>query len=432
MVKGLRGPLLAFLISLLLLGGVLLTRPPAPVPTPTVTRVPTALPTFTPAPTIPIQRVDTSTLNEAIVGCIKKLNPLLAGYNQADRDVSSLIFEGLMTTDRYGAAVTDLAAANPQVSGDGLTYIVPLRSDILWQDGVPFTSADVLFTIRLMQDPQFTGPPDLRSFWMTVDIDVLDDHTVRFRLAEPLAAFTDYLRIGILPEHVFRGTPASALASHPANLAPIGTGPYQVDRLVGDGSHLTGVELHFAATYGQRPEGKDGFSFRRIVFHCEPAAVDAIAAFQSGSVSSLGELPPELVEQVSGLAQLAQYNAHRPAFGAVIYNWQNNADNFFHDSRFRSALAQSVDRGKLISQYLPNRAVPADSPILPDSWAYTPDAACPSYNLDAAKADLARVQVIPAQPAATVAATAAATVAASVATCWSATTKIWRRWQAKS
>jgi peptide/nickel transport system substrate-binding protein len=412
MLKGYRGPLLALVLSILLLGSVILTRPPEPTVTaaPTATHAPTALPTLTPAPTIAIQKIDTTTLHEALIGCVKKINPLLAGYNQPDRDVSSLIYEGLMTTDNYGAAVPDLAAGMPQVSSDGLNYVVALRADVLWQDGIPFTSADVEYTVRTMQNDAFSGQPDLHAFWTTVDFDVLDDHTVRFRLAQPLAAFTDYLRIGILPEHVFRGTSGAALMTHPANIAPVGTGPYQFDHFIGDGSRLTGVELHFAATYSTRPEGKAGFVFKRVVFHCEPTATDAVAAFQRGEVNSLGELPPELVEQVSGLNQLGRYEGHRPAFGTVIYNWSRSSVNFFHDARFRSALFKSVDRNKLVNQFLQNRAVVADSPILPDSWAYTGDANCPAYSVTDARADLSRVQV---GPAATLAATSAATAAAN-------------------
>ncbi|MFZ8390696.1 hypothetical protein ACO1L1_14190, partial [Staphylococcus aureus] len=88
----------------------------------------------------------------------------------------------------------------------------------------------------------------------------------RFKLAQPLAAFLDYLRIGILPEHVLRNVAPANLSGQPFNLAPIGTGPYQFDALIGNGNQPTGIRLRFAATYSQRPEGKDGYALRQIVF----------------------------------------------------------------------------------------------------------------------------------------------------------------------
>lgn len=408
MLRGYRGPLLALLLSLALLALVLLSRltaPPAPAtqPGPSNTPPPVALPatatqppTLAPQPTLSLAQLDTSTLNEAIVSpdCVLKLNPLLAGFNRADRDVSALIFEGLMTTDERGAAVPDLAAAPPRISGDGLTYVVKLRTDVQWQDGQPFTSADVAFTVAMMQDPEFPGPADLHAFWRTVEFDALDAETVRFKLAQPLATFQEYLRIGILPEHALKGTTARTLPTHPFNLSPIGSGPYQFDGLVGDGQRLRGVRLRLAATYANRPEGRDGFALHQMVFHCYPTWDEAVAAFQRGLVNSIGEVPPAAVQQIRELS-LKPYAAYRPALGAVIYNWTHDSVNFFRDLRMRQALFRSVDRAGLVKQYMADRAVQANSPILPSSWAYAPGVSCPGYDLDAARSALTQVQITP-------------------------------------
>jgi peptide/nickel transport system substrate-binding protein len=398
MLKGYRGSILALFVAIILLGTVIVTRPPDEPAPPATNQMPlpptsTPLPTLTAAPTISIQQLDTATLHEAVVGCAKKLNPLLAGYNQVDRDITSLIFEGLATTNAYGEPVPDLAASWSW-SSDGLVYVVRLRSDVLWHDGIPFSSADVLFTMSLMQDPAFPGPTDLHRFWQTVEADAIDEHTVRFRLAQPLAAFLDYLRIPIVPEHVLRGTSAAKLSTHPFNFAPIGTGPYQFDGLIGGGS-LAGVRLRLAATYHERPEGKDDFALRQIVFHCEPSYNDAIAAFQRGKVNSLSELSSDALHQVSALTQLTTYTAWRPAFGAVIYNWQRNEVGYFRDPRMRQALARSVDRAALVNKWLAGRAVVADNPIVPGSWANFRDVTCPGYNPDFARTALTQVQIQP-------------------------------------
>jgi len=415
-LRGFRAPLAALIIALLLFGAVIATRPADPTPPPpgvtmvTATARPVVL---TPAPTIPIQQIDTTTLNEALVGSPKKINPLLAGYNRVDQDLSALIFEGLMTTDATGSSVPDLAAAPPTISSDGLVYAVSLRTDVLWQDGVPFSAADVLFTVHLMQDAAFPGTPDLHTFWQTVEIDALDDHTVRFQLAQPLAAFTDDLRIGILPEHALRGTSAAGLLTHPFNLSPIGTGPYQFDAWVGNSSQITGVRLQVAPTYRQRPEGKTGYALEHLAFHFYPSADAAVNAFQRGEVFSIGELPPETLQQIGAITELQTYFQHRPTFGVVIYNWQNPNTPFFHDLRLRQALASAIDRTTLVSRYLAGRALPAYSPILPDSWAYDPNTNCPQlmpYDIAQAKDDMAHIQI--SAPSATAVATSNATASA--------------------
>src|SRR5260221_996239 len=219
-----------------------------------------------------------------------------------------------------------------------------------------------------------------------------------------------------LPVHELKGTPASRLLSHPFNLAPIGTGPYQFDGLIGNSNAVTGLHLRLASTYRRRPEGKDGFAIQGINFHCEPTFNDAIAAFQRGEVNTVSELPSDTLKQVASLTQLTVHTAYRPSFGAVIYNWQRDSVNFFQDFRMRQALARSVDRAKLVSTFLDGRAVPADSPILPLSWAYTPDVTCPALNPKtpySAKTLLAQVQI---QPAAAPAGTQAANGATAAAT----------------
>ncbi|MFN8421358.1 MAG: ABC transporter substrate-binding protein [Anaerolineae bacterium] len=361
MLKGYRGSLLALAASLLLLLAVFLTRPADTTTTTTPatsTSVPvppteTAAPTLTPAPTIPFQQVDTATLNEALIGpeCVTKLNPLLAGYNRADRDITSLIFEGLMTTDQRGAIIPRLAAAQPNVSQDGLLYVFKLRTDVKWQDGVQFSSDDVLFTIHLMQEDDFPGPADLRKFWQTVEVDALDAQTIRFKLAQPLATFTDYLRVGIVPEHALRNTAGEALSTHPFNLSPIGTGPYQFAGLIGDGSRATGVRLQFAASYAERPEGQSGYDIKQIVFHCLPTFNDAIAAFQRSEINTLNFVPADSLTEIAALP-INPLPAYRPSLGAVIYNWRSDAVQFFRDLRMRQALVNAVNRDQLVAQYL--------------------------------------------------------------------------------
>ncbi|MBX3063961.1 MAG: peptide ABC transporter substrate-binding protein [Anaerolineae bacterium] len=410
MLKGYRGSLLALAASLLLLLAVFLTRPADTTTTTTPatsTSVPvppteTAAPTLTPAPTIPFQQVDTATLNEALIGpeCVTKLNPLLAGYNRADRDITSLIFEGLMTTDQRGAIIPRLAAAQPNVSQDGLLYVFKLRTDVKWQDGVQFSSDDVLFTIHLMQEDDFPGPADLRKFWQTVEVDALDAQTIRFKLAQPLATFTDYLRVGIVPEHALRNTAGEALSTHPFNLSPIGTGPYQFAGLIGDGSRATGVRLQFAASYAERPEGQSGYDIKQIVFHCLPTFNDAIAAFQRSEINTLNFVPADSLTEIAALP-INPLPAYRPSLGAVIYNWRSDAVQFFRDLRMRQALVSAVNRDQLVAQYLPDRAIVANSPILPSSWAFNPQAQCLPFDPEKAKSDLGLVQLLPPTPAPT-------------------------------
>jgi len=318
-------------------------------------------------------------LVEALVGEIRKLNPLLASYNPVDRDITALIFEGLTTTNAYGEIIP-LLAESWRVSDDGLQYLVRVRDDVLWHDGVPFSAVDVVFTTQLLSAPDFPGPAELHEFWRTVEVDVLDERTVRFRLTQPLASFPDQLRIGIVPEHVLRGVSGETLAQHPFNLDPIGTGPYQFEALTASTGNLDGVQLRLAPVYRQRPDGAEGFALERIVFRTYPSAEAALEAFAANEVNSIGHIPPALLLDAQRVSNLSLYAAVAPQVGVLIYNWDRDSVSYVRNPRVRLALAHAVDRAALVARHLAGAAIVADSPLLPNSWAYDP-APWPAYDL---------------------------------------------------
>jgi len=206
---------------------------------------------------------------EAVAGKPQFINPLLAQYNQVDQDLTALIFNGLTRSDGQGGLEPDLAKSWI-VSEDGLVYVFKLREDIRWQDGEPFTADDVMFTLSLMQDPEFPGVPYLGNLWQTVTVEKLDDYTVRFTLPEPFPAFVDFTTIGILPHHLLKDMPARDLLNHPFNLSPVGTGRFRLDEVnaefarlsanpyyAGPQPRLAHVELHFYPSYQENEFGKE-------------------------------------------------------------------------------------------------------------------------------------------------------------------------------
>ncbi|MBN1564627.1 MAG: ABC transporter substrate-binding protein, partial [Anaerolineae bacterium] len=306
------------------------------------------------------QATPENVLVEALIGTIRKLNPLLATYNVVDRDITALIFEGLTTTNQYGEIIPQLAKTWA-VTPDGLEYIFVLRNDVLWQDGEPFTALDVVFTFNLLSDPLFPGATELYEFWRTIEVDLLARYVVRFRLTQPLASFPDQLRIGIVPAHVLMNTPADQLAQHPFNLAPIGTGPYQIETLTAADGQINGIQLRVAPVYRQRPEGAAGYALDRIVFRTFPNAELALNAYRQGEVNSISVIPSAWQSAAQQIPGLSLYTTVQPEVGILIYNWDRvEAAN---NPRARIALAQAVDREGVVSKHLAGQAIPADSPL---------------------------------------------------------------------
>ncbi len=385
MSRGNRWQLVVLVASVALLVVTVLTRDldavkPAPTPTPT------------PTP-IPEQRDRPALFTEALVGEVRKLNPLFAGANPVDRDISALIFEGLAASDAYGQIVPALAEGWT-VSRDATVFTVTLREDALWQDGLPFTGADVMFTLNLLRAPGFgkdvPGLAELAAFWRTVEVEALDDYTIRFRLTQPLASFPDFLRLGILPAHALENAPPDALLTHPFNLSPIGTGPYQLEHLRVDGGRIAAVQLRRAPSYMER-EDTPAYAIERIVFTLHASFDDALEAFERGEASAIGRVPTGALDRAAQIPDLALYTALEPAVGFVLLNYTDLA--FFKDRRFRAALAFGLNSRALVAEHLGDVAVPAESPLLPGGWAWTSAVDWPAYDYETAKTLLERARL---------------------------------------
>lgn len=404
MLQGFRWQLLALLAAAALFALVLALRssspaepePPAvtaaaaestPIPEPEVEQQPLPeVPVTAPQVESPVPLLsDVPTYREALVGQVQRLNPLLAGLNPVDRDITSLIFEGLVRINEYGEPVPALAR-EWVTSSDGLEFVFVLRDDVLWQDGTPFTADDVDYTMSLLRSPDFPGPAEVGAFWRTVETEKLGPHLVRFRLTQPLGSFPFNLTIGILPYHALQGTTAARLASHPFNLTPIGTGPYQLEAFASTGGgQIDAVHLRVSPLYRQRPGVTSSYALERISFYLYDTFDEALTALQNGLVDGLAAPDWDQRPQLFSVPGIDVYNSLKPVLGVLIFNWDEGEDNrFFQDQRVRLALQASVNRDSIVERGLPNRAVPADSPLLPGSWAYTPDLPRPGVDLAAA------------------------------------------------
>ena len=103
------------------------------------------------------------TYTEGEVGQIIHLNPVFTEYSEADADISSLIFSGLV---RYNAVTDsfDEDIATHTLSEDKLTYIFTLKNGLFWQDGVEMTADDVYYTYAtIIQSPDFKNTLDRKS-----------------------------------------------------------------------------------------------------------------------------------------------------------------------------------------------------------------------------------------------------------------------------
>src|SRR5947209_16640581 len=150
--------------------------------------------------------------------------------------LASLAFDELVTLDDKQHEVPDLAAEVPTlqnggIAKDGKTVTYHLRSNVKWQDGAPFSSADVKFTWQLVMNPR-NNVESRRGYDAVATVDTPDVNTVVFHLKHPFAPFVDTVfgesdtAYRILPKHLLATYPD--INQIPFNSQPVGTGPFRV------------------------------------------------------------------------------------------------------------------------------------------------------------------------------------------------------------
>ena len=321
------------------------------------------------------------TYTEAVVGSPQLVNPLFAPVNDADRDLTRLIFSGLMRYDEGQQLVTDLALRY-ELGADKKTYTFDLRPDAVWHDGSPFTAADVVFTIQTIQN-QLVGSPLLVSF-QGVEVKAVNEGRVQFILQEPFAPFLSSLTVGILPEHVWFDVPPERVRFHRQNIQPVGTGPFMFKKLTKDetGYIHTYELLRFDRFYGNAPYLAE-LNFR---FFSEFDGSDgAIQALRGQRVDGLSFVPHDLREKVER-KHINLHTLQLPQYTALFFN-QERAP-LLKQGAVRQALALALDKDRLLRESLKNEGQIIHSPILPGFPGYTGEVGKITYDVGAANEKL--------------------------------------------
>ena len=306
-------------------------------------------------------------LVEGIVGAPRYLNPLLSDSNPVDREVTSLIFDGLTRYGENGALVPSLAR-DWHVSEDGRTVQFDLRQDVTWHDGEPFTAADVAFTYRLLQDDAFPAPESLRALWQTVTISQTGSYSITFALPEPYSPFLDATTRGIIPQHVLGDVELGQIAEHPFSRAPIGTGPFMIPS--GENWQRNG-RLHLVpnpALWSQ------GVSLDNVELRFFPDLATLVRAFEAGEVQAVNSVPAPAFAEIATQSAARLYTTTRPRYTQLLFNLSETGMQALRQREVRQALAFALDRDALIDQALRGQGVPLEGPYTPDSWVYNPSA----------------------------------------------------------
>ncbi|MBY0596435.1 ABC transporter substrate-binding protein [Bacillus bingmayongensis] len=308
--------------------------------------------------------------------------------NGWDGNVTSVIFASLVTRDKQGKPIPELAE-KWDVSADQLTYTFHLRKDLKFSDGSPLTADDVAFTLTLLHDKAYEGSEDISQYAIKggkdykegkatsiEGIKVVDPQTIKITTEKVNSQALTSLGGPVLSKAYYgkdykQNTSLDYLKALYGQ--PIAAGPYKFDK------YVPGQEVRFVANehyYAGKPKIKN-FIYKIT------SGDTGFQLFQTGELDYTGfRANPENIEQLKGLGFA---NIHLESSSDIAYIYMNNKKPYLKDKKVRQALMYGLDRKKYVDTALQGYGSVANVPIAPVSWAYTEEG-INKYEYDVEKA----------------------------------------------
>ncbi len=289
---------------------------------------------------------------EGIVGTPRFINPILS-VSDSDRDMTGLIFAGLLRSNADGNLTPELAEKY-EISEDGKEYIFYLKKDALFHDGKPVTADDVIFTVNLAKNPAIKSHK--RADWEGVEVEKINEKTVKFILKKPYTPFLENTTMGILPKHLWEDIEIDSIPFDKLNIEPVGAGPFKIRK-------IKYTDSNAPEEYILQPFDKYSISrplLDKITIKIYSDKKTMLDDFQNGVIDAVSGISPSELKQIKR-ENAKIISATYPRIFAVFFNPQNN--KALADENLRKALDALVDKEKLVKEVFLGYAKPIVSPV---------------------------------------------------------------------
>ena len=316
-------------------------------------------------------------------------------------EVLAMLMQGrLVRINRSTFELEPWLAERWESAEDGRTHTLHLRQGVVWSDGTPFTSADVLFSLRAAYDPNVKSPvaSSLTISGQPITATAPDPSTVVLKYPSPSGPGIRLLdMLPIMPRHKLEsalasGTFAQAWGTTTVPSDLVGTGPFTL-REYQPGQRLV---LDRNQKYWRKAENGDALPYiDRLVLEIVPDQNAELLRLQSGATDvthselrSDDYIPVRRAEAEGKLTMVELgVSPDADAFWFCLKPEKKARDPrfaFVSRREFRQAISHAVDREAFAQTVFLGEAVPIWGPITPGNrlW-FSPNV--PRYPFDVAR-----------------------------------------------
>ena len=322
------------------------------------------------------------TLVVGISGFPDTLDPTLSRTLQAN-EVYKTFCEQLYDYDARSRIVPQLAAALPIISKDKLTYTIPLRQGIEFNDGTPFNAQAVVTTLQ--RDLTLPGSTRTGELSSVASVTASGPSTVVIHLTTPFTPLTATLALPV--GAVFSPTQLARLGADFAT-DPVCVGPFMFDHQIA-GDNVTVIKSPYY--YDQAAVHLD-----KIVFKALPDAAAATAALQAGDIQVLDPILPTSLSTIQQSTGLRLLHANGLGWRGIIINlgnrngignlpYTNLGTPLAASAMLRQAFEEAIDRNAMNKVVFAGTTQTGCTPMSPASPTFDASIRCTPYDPGDAK-----------------------------------------------
>jgi peptide/nickel transport system substrate-binding protein len=325
------------------------------------------------------------TLRVALSAEPDKLDPTLA-RTLVGRTVFNAICEKLYDVNDKLEVAPQLAAAMPEVSADGKTAKVKLRTGLKFADGTTLDAAAV--KTSLDRHRTLEGSARKSELANVKDVAVIDPATVEIHLSDAFAPLAAVLadRAGMIM------SPAALASGKEFATAPVCVGPFKFTTRVAQDR----IEVDKDPNYYDAGKVK----LDKVIYKIIADANTRFNNLRSGDVEVLDTTSPINVEELKGDSNLRLISTDSLGYQGITVNVGNVsglgkppgalaapfAGPFANNAKVRKAFMLTLDRDSLNRTVFRGQYTPACGPVSPASQLSSDAAqACPKHDAAEAK-----------------------------------------------
>jgi peptide/nickel transport system substrate-binding protein len=250
---------------------------------------------------------------------------------------------------------------------DSVTLVFDLNPRARWQDGVPVTSRDVVFTMERARDRSVSPRlADLLKHIIAVTAE--GEERVVFRFSHPYAEqlYDATFHVAPIPAHLLDTIPPDALARSAFAAQPVGNGPYRWVRSVpGQFIELRRNDDFFLG----KPK------IERVIVRAAADPDARVNLMLSGQADAMDNIPPpqDNIRRIAAEPSLRVIPVPSPTIGYLLFNQRDRRDRerphpILGDIRVRRAIGLALDRRLLVQVIFGSYGEVPYGPASPILW----------------------------------------------------------------